>query len=331
MGDEDSSGEPARPKRYIGVADVKPKDILTVLSEWPDVVQSFGYYDTSLNVQRFGHPDVWLNIGIITSYKTVLAEQMGMKEKLRYPGATDIKEMIKEISDHASEADYGMPMISLHYAVKPPNYNPKGGWRNDKVRGFLGKPLDEQLEELIGETSLESYKGPVAIQLNFGEYYGDEIPGALSRFKEKHPGVLIIATVGQRNEGSGQAIARAKSLIDAGADYILVDYSGGEGKQMNYKTISGVVDSIASYIKGAGRDALIGVAGGISGDNVADVVGRFRHPVSVDAQSGLKQYPEKPFDEGNLIDSDRVRGYFCNFFNALDTETDQPEPKEANS
>ena len=221
-------------------------------------------------------------IGVLVSYKTL--EQGRHPTRARYPDL--------EIVPRLLEAVDGKAFATVHYNTRTPY----------KLAGEVASILD--LDDVYDNGLCDG------VQLNVAW----PPAGQIDLLKNEYPDLKIIFQLSRRaSEGmtDDEVVERLAYEYGNLLDYILIDPSAGEGISFDINR------SAAMYrkIKKAGIDANIGFAGGLSGENVSEVIGELkdilgtgdempkkRFQISVDTETRVR-------DDNDLLDLGRVQLY----------------------
>jgi phosphoribosylanthranilate isomerase len=145
-------------------------------------------------------------------------------------------------------------------------------------------------------------------------------PDAIALFKKTHPDVQIILQVGTKafdeiGRDKDQLHDRLKTYEHI-IDYVLLDDSGGYGKQMDTQFLI----ELMRKLKASGIDMHIVVAGGLSSSNLSllePIIDEFPD-VSIDAEGNLRDHQK------DCLDMDLVRKYIViaeQYFTVVLSET----------
>jgi len=222
--------------------------------------------------------------GLIVSYKTLI----GVKDKRIVLMEDEVRSIFEELKKKDSKNVFP----TLHFYTKDPS----------KVRPELGKeairitekPLHEQVSMLIGDIYKDYKKTKPLFHLGLQINVSWPNPREVNQIKTDFPDLKIILQVSDF-ESLDERIRKHN------AHCYLVDPSRGEGIDYTEKAVE--VFDIISEIK---SDSTIGIAGGISPENVRERVSSLRKKLGtrdfcIDAQSGLRT--------GGHLDMDKVKTY----------------------
>jgi len=215
-------------------------------------------------------------IGILASYKTLNNIEV---ENRRYPKLDALSELINEMKSGTFK--------TIHYNTREFN------------------SLFEQISKLI---SIPYYRNSLdGLQLNM------TYPpiGQVEKIKEKFPKLDVIfqANSGVLNSGSKKEIAKSIKNYENLIDYVLIDASGGRGKNLNILYSA----ELANEIKNLNPNINIGFAGGFDRCNVYRnceelilLYGGFN--LSIDAEGGLRDKLSNKYGD-DLLNINKVRDY----------------------
>ncbi len=165
------------------------------------------------------------------------------------------------------------------------------------------------LDEIGTIMNKMGWKGLVdAFQLNVP--FPPFVPEEARSLKKAYPGLKIIIQLkgSDISRFSLSHVCKAIALIEA--DHVLIDSSGGKGKNVDMKQSSSVFNKVTRSTK-----AIAGFAGGFGDHNVQARVEEYKRILgtrifSVDAETHVR-------DAKDRMDDDRVHGYIKGFFTGM--------------
>jgi phosphoribosylanthranilate isomerase len=213
-------------------------------------------------------------IGILVSYKTLMRQPT---ENRRYPRYEEVPGLIE------AATEFGMPMI--HYNSREP------------------VTLIQQLEEILRDCEGLCK----SIQLNIAWPKKETLTKV--REMSKNTDFVIQLSHGAMSGLTPQDIAKRVGDYEHLADYVLIDPSGGRGKEFNLE------NSLAIYeaLRQKAPNSQIGFAGGFTGENVRERVRTLREKLGtkdfcIDAEGGLRdKLSDKPADD--VLNMSKLRSY----------------------
>jgi hypothetical protein len=220
-------------------------------------------------------------IGILASYKTLQGQKTTNK---RYPSYGGVQTLLREASN------FGLAMV--HY--------------NSRERDTLVGQLDTILSNCEGVCN--------GVQLNIA---WPQIQ-SLKSIRELHSDVAFVIQLSHTAMQGLDPKQIAEKVQDYGnlANYVLIDPSGGRGKEFD------IENSLQIYeqLKLAVPDSTIGFAGGFRGENVCLRTRTLRERIGkdfcIDAEGGLRDKITEEIGEDTL-NMDKVRSYLKEAARAL--------------
>jgi len=276
MAFQPGDGYGARPGStpYIGVTGFTSKhDILSAIES---------YFSGSDDSDVRSHD---LMVGILISHHSIEKDGAATKFPARYPPV----ETIPDLADAAKSAGGSRVVVALHYNTKNPYLSDDARMIFDTI-GDAGRSVD-------------------AIQFNVAF-----IPHDLEIKKIKASrAIKIIAQINGSvmRDHSIEFISSALSAIPV--DHVLVDPSGGKGKDINIDESAIVYERIRSK-----TSACIGFAGGFGPDNVEEKVSRYVKKIgtirfSIDAEGKIRD------PKTDMMDIGKVTAYIRGFFRGINS------------
>lgn len=218
-------------------------------------------------------------LGFLVSYKTL--NGFPTKNK-RYPKISDLRELLIPTKDQA--------LAMIHY--------------NTKDESTLASQIERVFEPIYSEGLCR------ALQLN--------IPwpdlSQLNIIKEKYPELKILLQLSSMAmaEKSIIGIADLTKNYDTLIDYILIDPSGGRGKEFNIDFSVNLYQELNSKLP----DKIVGFAGGLKDENVEDIIKSLTKKLqttnfSIDAEGALRDKLSKEYGD-DLLNLKKVKFYLRN-------------------
>ncbi|HOV21767.1 MAG TPA: phosphoribosylanthranilate isomerase [bacterium] len=179
----------------------------------------------------------------------------------------------KDIED---AIDLGIKWIGLNFYEKSPRYI------SEKEAKVLIENLPSEVKKIgvfVNPDEKLLFEYVRKLNLDGAQLHGNEPPSLVKRFKKIFPDKILIKGIRVKNEGSLNKIKNYKF------DYLLIDafdekLSGGTGKLINYKYLDRKDIPFARIF----------LAGGITPENVKDIIKRFS-PYGIDVASGVEIAP----------------------------------------
>ncbi len=219
-------------------------------------------------------------VGILASYKTLNNFQI---KNRRYPKISKIFELLQEAGNKNFR--------TIHY--------------NTRKLDSLFNQISNLIEEHYSNKNLEG------IQLNM------TFPPTkqLERINNKFPELKIIFQANSHviNSGTKTEVARKIQEYNLLVDYVLIDASGGRGKEID------IEDSLnfAKEIQEKSPNLIIGFAGGFNKNNVCmkglNLISRLKgFDFCIDAEGGLRDKLSNNYGD-DLLNINKVKGYLQEF------------------
>jgi phosphoribosylanthranilate isomerase len=251
-------------KPYIGVTGFKTKEEIKNITSGFENDEKFKPFPEENNSYKFK-----IMLGFLASEKRMKEKDVPGK---RSPAAKDLPELISHVQSWA------LPMI--HY------------YTNNK------ETLVEQIREVFSNLYPNLCS---AIQLNVDWPPVEKLEKILCEM----PNLKIVLQLPERameNLSIEEITTRAKEY-DELASYVLIDPSGGKGKEFDVKY--GIELMLA--LKGSMNNPIIGIAGGFSPENVCERIKKIKEKYfdlfCIDAEGKLM--------EDNSLSEKKARDYIC--------------------
>ena len=141
--------------------------------------------------------------------------------------------------------------------------------------------LADQMKQVFGDTGIYESGNCRAVQLNMPWPDLEEIRKA----RETFPQLILILQLPKQVLGDVQKVAARAKEYSTCASYVLIDPSGGYGKEMDIPYTS----ELASALQEALPMTRVGVAGGLGPDNVLETLQQLNmRDICIDAQGNLR-------------------------------------------
>jgi len=263
-------------KPYVGLTGINTRIEAQIAAE--EFIKS-GFSNESSHIPMFG---------ILMSYRTL--NDISPKElktpNIRYPNWRPIKSRMKELAKH------GLPMI--HYATKE--------------KDTLPEQVKKIFKELFHDGNLYNENICRAIQLNIvwpKPIHLEEIVKAL-------PELSITFQLSSKAQAdySPQEIAEKISPYKDFISYVLIDPSGGKGKEFDTDKSFNIYNAIKEKFP----SLVLGFAGGLTGDNIKEkcssLISKIGKNFCIDAEGGLRvqeSYLDEQYTDD--LDLEKMRKY----------------------
>ena len=218
-------------------------------------------------------------LGFLVSYKTL--NDLPTKNR-RYPNFENLRFLLEQANNRV--------FTTVHY-----NTRDKENLANEVSRVFEG----------IYEDGL--CRG---IQLNVVWPSLDQI----RQIKREFPDMKIIFQGNQKvlSSGTPQEVVRRIKEYQSDVSYLLIDPSGGRGKEFDIDSSVDIYQELKEQIP----DLMTGFAGGFTGDNVIDRTETLINKIktskfSIDAEGGLRDKISPAYGD-DLLNPQKVNGYVSN-------------------
>ncbi len=135
----------------------------------------------------------------------------------------------------------------------------------------------------------------------------------MADLKKAFPGLKVILQLSP-DKGDIEVENAASDLArdDYGADYLLIDFSRGTGKEIDVESAADAY----RMLRNGGAQTPVAFAGGLTGENVVGILGRLSSKIgtenfSIDAEGGLRDRLGDGFGNDEL-NMEKVRAYLRN-------------------
>jgi len=216
-------------------------------------------------------------LGFLVSYKSLNNQPIQNK---RYPPLNSLKELLMNADDRV--------LRIIHYNTREPG-------------------LAEQIQTLFNKEDFYNDNLCRAIQFNIVWPDVKEV----DKIKRSMPDLTMVLQLSQKateNKTDREIVNKTKEY-GAAIDYVLIDPSGGQGKEFDLEKSVNLHDEISA------RCPLItvGFAGGFVGDNVYPKVKSIikkigRNDFCIDAEGGLRDKLSENYGD-DLLNMDKVKKY----------------------
>lgn len=268
-----------RSKPYIGITGVRNAD--EAAGAAPMILRAL-----SDETPRCGHRG---EIGVQVTDRTLRGLPTANR---RCPDVTDVPDMFKRVLECEREfRAHGKIMTAIHYTTK----EPKDLFRSVRYLLSIGDMYDKRLVR--------------GLQLNGGF---ERTPlSELQEVRNAYPAIEIIQQIPVKvlNILSAEEITKELKAREEYLNYVLIDPSGGLGKEMDVAAGSVLARAIIENTSLA-----VGFAGGLKGGNIGHIICQIAAELgtkdfSIDAEGGLRDRIGEGYGN-DLYNSDKANDYF---------------------